>query len=238
MNAKDLKVKIYADGANIEDMLKAEAGGFVTGFTTNPSLMKQAGVTDYNEFAKEALSKLKYSISFEVFADDLETMEKEAEIINNFGENVYIKIPIINTKGESTTPLIKKLSEKGYKLNITAILTIDQVKETVEAFAEGTSNLVSVFAGRIADAGFDPIPIMKEARKICDTKSGSKLLWASTRELYNIVQADELGVDIITVPPTIISKLSGMGKDLFEISLDTVKTFAKDIAASGLSIKE
>ncbi|MCL1924064.1 MAG: transaldolase [Defluviitaleaceae bacterium] len=237
MNVKDLKVKIYADGANIEDMLKAEAGGFVTGFTTNPSLMKQAGVKNYNEFAKEALTKLKYPISFEVFADDLETMEKEAEIINSFGENVYIKIPIINTKGESTKELIKKLSAKGYKLNITAILTIDQVKDTVEAFAEGTSNLVSVFAGRIADAGFDPLPIMKEARKICDTKQGTELLWASTRELYNVIQADEIGADIITAPPAVISKLGGMGKDLFEISLDTVKTFAKDIEASGLSIR-
>ena len=237
MNPKDLKVKIYSDGANIEDMLKVEQGGFVTGFTTNPSLMKAAGVKDYNEFAKEALSKLKYPISFEVFADDLETMESEAEIINSFGNNVYIKIPIINTKGESTKELIKKLSEKGYKLNITAILTIDQVKETVEAFSEGTSNLVSVFAGRIADAGYDPLPIMKEARKICDTKKGTELLWASTREVYNIVQADEIGADIITVPPSIISKLSGMGKDLFEVSLDTVKTFAKDISASGLSIK-
>jgi len=232
-----MKVKIYADGANIEDMLKAEAGGFITGFTTNPSLMKQAGVTDYNEFAKEALSKLKYSISFEVFADDLETMEKEAEIINSLGEDVYIKIPIINTKGESTAPLIKKLSQKGYKLNITAILTIDQVRETVEAFAEGTSNLVSVFAGRMADAGFDPIPTMKEARKICDTKPGSELLWASTRELYKIVQANEIGADIVTAPPAIISKLPEMGKDLFEISVDTVKTFANDIAASGLTIK-
>ncbi|MCL1936245.1 MAG: transaldolase [Defluviitaleaceae bacterium] len=232
----NLKIKIYTDSADIDEMLKSEKNGYVDGFTTNPSLLKSAGVTDYSKFAKDALSKLKYPISFEVFSDDIETMEKEAEIINNFGENVYIKIPILTTKGESTVSLIKKLSDKGLKLNITAICTIEQVKEAVEAINPKSDALISVFAGRIADSGINPIPIMKKAKEICDTNSATKLLWASTREVYNIIQADEIGCDIITVPPSIVSKLSGLGKEAFEISLDTVKTFAKDIKDSGLTI--
>ena len=238
MNVKGLNVKIYADGANISDMIQAYESGIVKGFTTNPSLMKEAGVKDYISFAKEALQKLKkLPISFEVFADDLKTMEEEAEILSSLGEQVYIKIPILTTGGVSTAPLIKTLSQKGYNLNITAILTIPQVKEAVESFANGTNNIVSVFAGRIADAGVDPVSTMKEAKEICNTKQGTQLLWASTREVLNVIQADDVGADIITCPHTVINKLGGLGKDLYQVSLDTVKTFAKDIKALGITIK-
>ncbi|MCL1995824.1 MAG: transaldolase [Defluviitaleaceae bacterium] len=233
----NLDVKIYADGAKISDMVSAYESGLVQGFTTNPSLMKQAGITDYMAFAKEALAKLPgLPISFEVFADDFEAMEQEAEKIAALGKDVYIKIPIINTKGESTAHLIKKLSAKGYNLNITAILTIPQVQETVDAFAPNTKNVVSVFAGRIADTGVDPIPTMKQAKEICVTKPGTELLWASCREVLNIIQANEVGAEIITCPPGVISKLGGLGQDLFQVSLDTVKTFSKDIKALGFTI--
>lgn len=237
MKKEDLKVKIYADGAKIDDMVAAYKSGSVTGFTTNPSLMKKANITNYEAFAKEAVQALAgLPISFEVFADDMETMEKEAEKLHTFGDNVYIKIPIINTKGESMAPLIKKLSQKGYSLNITAILTIDQVRDTVDALAPNTKNIVSVFAGRVADTGVDPEPLMIESLKICNEKPGTELLWASSRELYNVIQADKLGVHIITCTPEIISKLPMIGKDLFEVSLDTVVTFNKDISQLGYTI--
>lgn len=233
----NLNVKIYADGAVLDDMLSAYESGFVSGFTTNPSLMKKAGVTDYVAFAKEVVEKIQdLPLSFEVFADDFETMEKEAEKIHSFGKNVFIKIPITNTKGESSIPLIKKLEEKGYSLNVTAILTIKQVEETVAALNPDVENIVSVFAGRIADVGVDPIPYMKKSVEICKTKKGANLLWASSREVFNVYEADRLGVDIITCTPEIISKLKTVGKPLEEVSLDTVKGFNKDIQTLGYSI--
>jgi transaldolase len=233
----DLNVKIYADGADLKDMLSAYESGFVSGFTTNPSLMKKAGVKDYVAFAKEVVEKIPdLPLSFEVFADDFETMEKEAEKIHSFGQNVFIKIPITNTKGESSIPLIKKLEDKGYSLNVTAILTIKQVEETVAALNPEVENIISVFAGRIADTGVDPIPYMKKSLEICKTKKGANLLWASSRELFNVFEADRLGVDIITCTPEIISKLKTVGKPLEEVSLDTVKGFNKDIQSLGYSI--
>lgn len=230
-------IDIYSDGAVIEDMLKMKSAGNVSGFTTNPSLMKQAGITNYVAFAKEVLDKVDgMPISFEVFADDFEIMEKEALKLASLGENVYVKIPITNTKGESSAELIHKLSKEGLKLNITAIMTLEQVSATVDALVEGTENIVSVFAGRVADTGVDPLPLMEESLKICRQKAGTKLLWASSREVYNIVQAEKLGVDIITVTPAILSKLSMYHMDLNELSLETVKMFNRDIETLGFTI--
>lgn len=230
-------IDIYSDGAVIEDMLKMKSAGIVSGFTTNPSLMKQAGITNYVAFAKEVLEKVEgMPISFEVFADDFSTMEKEALKLSSLGENVYVKIPITNTKGESSAELIQKLSSQGLKLNITAIMTIEQVQSTVDALAAGTENIVSVFAGRVADTGVDPLPLMEEALKICSQKEGARLLWASSREVYNIVQAEKLGVDIITVTPALLSKLSMYHMNLDELSLETVKMFSQDIETLGFTI--
>lgn len=234
---KDLKVKIYSDGAIVEDMIASYNTGNVKGFTTNPTLMKKAGITDYNKFANEVVNRFPdVPISFEVFADDFETMEKEARKISLYGENVYVKIPITNTKGETSIPLIKKLSEDNIKLNITAILTKKQIDETVDALKNGVKNIVSVFAGRIADTGVDPIDIMKYAVMKCKEKKGTELLWASSRELLNIFQANEVGADIITCTPSIIKKLDMVGMDLEELSLETVKMFNRDIKDLGYSI--
>ena len=218
-------------------MLKDLNSGLVSGFTTNPSLMKKAGITSYVGFAKEVLKDIKeFPVSFEVFADDIETMEKEAEKIASLGENVYVKIPVTNSKGESTVDLMKRLAAKGVKINATAIFTLEQVREVVGALKAGTPGIVSVFAGRIADTGVDPVPIMKEALSICRQKDGVELLWASPRETYNIYQADELGVDIITCTSDLIQKLSLNGKDLTEYSLETVQMFLKDSTSLGFKI--
>ncbi|RDW15341.1 transaldolase [Oceanobacillus chungangensis] len=234
---ENLRVKLYADGAVIEEMVDAYERGTIKGFTTNPSLMKKAGITEYETFAKQAINKIPdMPISFEVFSDDFEIMEKEAEKIASWGENVYVKIPISNSIGESSLPLIQSLSEKGISLNVTAILTMEQVRETVAAFAEGTNNIVSVFAGRIADSGIDPIPLMKEAAQVCKQKKGTELLWASSRELLNIFQAEECECDIITCTQEILNKLPNVGKSLEQISLETVQMFSKDSKELGFSI--
>ena len=235
--ARKLSIKVYSDGAVLETMLKDLNSGLVSGFTTNPSLMKKAGITSYIGFAKEVLKDIKeFPVSFEVFADDIETMEKEAEKIASLGENVYVKIPVTNSKGESTVDLMKRLAAKGVKINATAIFTLEQVREVVGALKAGTPGIVSVFAGRIADTGVDPVPIMKEALSICRQKDGVELLWASPRETYNIYQADELGVDIITCTSDLIKKLSLNGKDLTEYSLETVQMFLKDSTSLGFKI--
>ena len=237
MMARKLSIKVYSDGAVLETMLKDLNSGLVSGFTTNPSLMKKAGITSYIGFAKEVLKDIKeFHVSFEVFADDIETMEKEAEKIASLGENVYVKIPVTNSKGESTVDLMKRLAAKGVKINATAIFTLEQVREVVGALKAGTPGIVSVFAGRIADTGVDPVPIMKEALSICRQKDGVELLWASPRETYNIYQADELGVDIITCTSDLIQKLSLNGKDLPEYSLETVQMFLKDSTSLGFKI--
>lgn len=235
--ARKLSIKVYSDGAVLETMLKDLNSGLVSGFTTNPSLMKKAGITSYIGFAKEVLKDIKeFPVSFEVFADDIEIMEKEAEKIASLGENVYVKIPVTNSKGESTVDLMKCLAAKGVKINATAIFTLEQVREVVGALRAGTPGIVSVFAGRIADTGVDPVPIMKEALSICRQKDGVELLWASPRETYNIYQADELGVDIITCTSDLIQKLSLNGKDLTEYSLETVQMFLKDSTSLGFKI--
>lgn len=233
-----LNVKVFADGADIEEMKSAYKNQLVDGFTTNPSLMAKAGVTDYKAFAEEAVSEIPdASISFEVFADDLSTMEKEAEILKQYGDNVFVKIPIVTTTGESTLPLIKSLSSKQVRLNVTAVYTIEQVKAITDAVTEGVPTYVSVFAGRIADTGIDPLPLMKEAVKVTHSKEGVQLLWASCREVYNVIQANEIGADIITCPSDVVKKVNNnLGRDIGELSVDTVKGFAKDIQSSGLSI--
>ena len=231
------KIKIYADGAVLEDMLDAYNSGYAEGFTNNTTLKKKAGGTSYKAFAKKVLETITdLSISFEVFADDFDKMEAEAREIESWGKNVYVKIPIMNTKKESTIPLIKKLSESNIQLNITAIMTIGQVEETVNSCTKGTKNIVSVFAGRIADSGRDPIPCMKEAAKLCHAKEGVELLWASPREVLNIIQAEECGTDIITCTNDIIKKYKVIGKDLEQISLETVQMFYNDSQALGYSI--
>ncbi|MCD8924693.1 transaldolase [Staphylococcus epidermidis] len=233
-----LNVKVFADGADIEEMKSAYKNQLVDGFTTNPSLMAKAGVTDYKAFAEEAVSEIPdASISFEVFADDLPTMEKEAEILKQYGDNVFVKIPIVTTTGESTLPLIKSLSSKQVRLNVTAVYTIEQVKAITDVVTEDVPTYVSVFAGRIADTGIDPLPLMKEAVKVTHSKEGVQLLWASCREVYNVIQADEIGADIITCPADVVKKVNNnLGRDIGELSVDTVKGFAKDIQNSGLSI--
>ncbi len=220
-------------------MLKDLQTGLVTGFTTNPSLMKKAGISSYIGFAKEVLAKITdYPVSFEVFADDLASVEKEAEKIASLGDNVYVKIPVTTSTGESTCPLIQKLSAKGIKLNVTAIFTIEQTQAVVDHLTAGVPAIVSVFAGRIADTGVDPMPIMEEALRICRQKEGVELLWASPRETYNIYQADQLGVDIITCTTDLIAKLPLQGKDLEDYSLETVQMFLKDSTSLGFKILE
>ncbi|HEP1387647.1 TPA: transaldolase [Streptococcus pyogenes] len=239
MMTKKLNVKVFSDGAVLETMLKDLQTGLVTGFTTNPSLMKKAVISSYIGFAKEVLAKITdYPVSFEVFADDLASMEKEAEKIASLGDNVYVKIPVTTSTGESTCPLIQKLSAKGIKLNVTAIFTIEQTQAVVDHLTAGVPAIVSVFAGRIADTGVDPMPIMEEALRICRQKEGVELLWASPRETYNIYQADQLGVDIITCTTDLIAKLPLQGKDLEDYSLETVQMFLKDSTSLGFKILE
>ncbi len=234
---KDLKIKIFADGADIKSMIEVYKGPIVKGFTTNPTLMKKNGLTDYEAFAKEALNNIPdRPISFEVFSDDFNDMERQAMIIASWGKNVNVKIPITNTKQESSVPLIKKLSASGLSLNVTAILTVEQVKAVKEVLNPNTYNIVSVFAGRIADTGRDPMPYMIESAKILKDLKKTDLLWASSRELLNIFQAEEAGCQIITVTYDIVKKLSGIGKDLAELSLDTVKMFYNDASQSGFKI--
>ena len=237
MDYRDLKVVLYADGADIEAMKAEYKKGIVKGFTTNPTLMKKAGVKDYREFAKAAVEAIPdLPISFEVFSDDFETMAKEARVIAAIGKNVYVKIPVTNTKGESSVPLIKQLSSEGLQLNVTAVFTIDQVKKIVDAFSPDTKNIVSIFAGRITNAGVDAEPIMREATEICHKKPGTLTLWASSRELFNIIQADRDGVDIITVTNNLLAGITSFGKDLNEFSLETVNMFYNDGQALGFRI--
>lgn len=231
------RIKLYADGADLNGMIEEYKKGIVGGFTTNPTLMKKAGVKSYEEFAKSALKVIPdLPISFEVFSDDLPGMEREARKIRSWGDNVYIKIPVTNTMGESTAPLVKKLSHDGLKLNVTAILTINQVKTVAKALSPTTPSIVSVFAGRIADTGVDPMPIMKESVKILKSNPKAELLWASTRELLNLIQAESCGCHIITITNDILKKVPLVGKDLTQLSLETVQTFYSDAESAGYKI--
>ena len=237
MNLKTRTIKIYSDGANLDDMLHAYRNRLVDGFTTNPTLMRKAGLSDYERFAKDVLAHITdMSISFEVFSDDFADMERQARKIAGWAKNVHGKIPITNTQGEFSGPLIERLAKDGIPLNVTAILTVDQVKCVAKALQPDVPSIVSVFAGRIADTGVDPTPIMIESAKILKPLPSCELLWASSREALNIVQAEECGCQIITVTPEILKKTSMFGKDLTELSRDTVRMFYDDGLKAGYSL--
>jgi transaldolase len=232
-----LTVKIFADGADLKGMKEAAAAPHVKGFTTNPTLMRQAGVTDYKQFALDVLKLIPdRPVSFEVFADDFPTMEAQGREIASWGSNVYVKIPVTNTKGEFAGPLMTRLSSAGIKLNVTAIMTNEQVRRVAAALAKDAPAIVSVFAGRIADTGRDPVPIMREAVASLKERPKAELLWASPRELLNIFQADEIGCHIITVTGDVIRKLALVGKDLDRYSLETVAMFHKDALSAAFAI--
>ena len=232
-----LKVQIFADGADKAGMLEMYNKPFIKGLTTNPTLMKKAGIKDYEAFAKDILHDVKdKSISFEVFSDDLDEMEKQALKIATWGENVYVKIPVTNTKGSPTYSLIKKLSDKGVKVNVTAIMTLEQVRDVVLSLNQNVPSYVSVFAGRIADTGVDPVPLMSAAVQITSMNAKAEVIWASPRELLNIFQADEIGCQIITVTNDILKKLELVDYNLNSYSLDTVKMFYNDALSAGFSL--
>lgn len=233
----ELQVKIFADGADKQGMLELYRLPYVKGFTTNPTLMRKAGISDYAAFAREIVAAIPdRPISFEVCADEFAEMERQARLISTWGEQVYVKIPIANTKAESTCELIERLTAAGVKLNVTAILTVAQVREACRALRGTRGAFVSVFAGRIADTGVDPVPLMAEAVNIVNTVPHVELIWASPRELYNIFQADAIGCHIITVTHDVLKKLALIGKDLTEYSLETVKMFYTDACAAGYQL--
>lgn len=230
-------IKIFADGANFKEMVSLSKTSFIKGLTTNPSLMRKNKIKNYEIFAKKILKVIKNKpISFEVFSDNLEEMKLQAEIINSWGKNVYVKIPITNTKKKSTSRLIKYLSNKNIKLNITAIMTIEQVKEVLKNLNPKIRSYISIFAGRIADTGRDPVPIMKKALKLMKKNKKSELIWASTREVYNIYQASRIKCHIITVTTDVLKKKSLCNYNLRKYSLDTVKSFRKDALKSNYKI--
>ena len=232
-----LKIKIYADGADRAGMLEMYEKSYIQGFTTNPTLMRKAGIEDYESFARDILEVISdRPISFEVFADEFEEMERQALEIAKWGDNVYVKIPITNTRQQSASGLIQRLSSQGVRLNITAILALDQVREVAAAVQNGPGCIVSVFAGRIADTGVDPIPIMKDALAILQPVPNAELLWASPREALNIYQADAIGCDIITATNDLLRKLSLAGKNLVEYSLETVRMFYEDAEEAGYQL--
>lgn len=232
-----LKVQIFADGADKAGMLEMYNKSFIKGLTTNPTLMKKAGIKDYEAFAKDILLEVKdKSISFEVFSDEIDEMEEQALKIATWGENVYVKIPITNTKGIPTYSLIKKLSDKGVKVNVTAIMTLEQVRDVVLSLNQNVPSYVSVFAGRIADTGVDPVPLMSAAVQITSMNSKAEVIWASPRELLNVFQADEIGCQIITVTNDILKKLELVDYNLSTYSLDTVKMFYNDAISAGFKI--
>jgi len=238
----ELNIKIFADGAEKLSMVALAKDPIVKGFTTNPTLMRKAGVTDYAGFAREVLVEITDKpISFEVFSDDFREMERQARIIAAWAPNVYVKLPITNTKKESAFDLAKKLSGEGIKLNMTAILTTAQVAHITKALNPDVPAIISVFAGRVADTGYDPVPMMQECKAILAASKGGKnfeLLWASPRELLNIYQADEIGADIITVTPEILKKAEMIGLDHHELSLQTVKMFYDDGQKVGYTLYE
>ncbi len=235
--ASSRRLAIFSDGANVAEMVAAQARGIVGGFTTNPTLMAKAGVGDYEAFGREVLAAIKdLPISFEVTADDKAGMARQARTLASWGDNVFVKIPITNTLGESTIELVRELSSEGLKLNVTAILTLEQVHDVVDAVDDETPAICSIFAGRIADTGRDPMPIMREAVNICASRPQLRVLWASPREVLNIYQAEECGCHIIAATPDLISKLPLKGKDLAEFSRETVLMFYNDAKKAGLTL--
>lgn len=234
---KDLKIKIFSDGADLDSIIDAYHKGVVDGFTTNPTLMCKAGITNYMTFAEEVLRVVRdLPVSFEVFVDDFEGMRKQAHKLAALADNVFVKIPVTNTKRESAAHLIKDLAKERIKLNVTAILTLEQVKQVAAALQPDVPSFVSVFAGRIADTGRDPVPYMQESLKLIHHLPSAELLWASPREPLNIIQAEAIGCHIITVTPELLAKASKFGMDLGDLSLDTVKMFYNDAVRSGFNI--
>lgn len=234
---KGLRIKVFADGAVLDQMVQVYREGIVVGFTTNPTLMRKAGIASYEAFAREALGAIPDApISFEVLSDEFVGMERQARRIADWGNNVYVKIPVTNTRGESSVGLVRRLSGDGIKVNVTAILALEQVEAVTDALHTNTPSIVSVFAGRIADTGRDPIPIMKQALELLRRCPTAELLWASPREVLNVYQAEEIGCHIITVTSDILAKLRLRGKDLAEHSLDTVRMFYEDARAAGHGI--
>ena len=232
-----LKVKLFADGADIDGMVEMANKPYISGLTTNPTLMRKAGITDYVKFAKSVLGEIKTKpVSFEVFSDELDEMKIQAEQIASWAENVFVKVPVTNTKGISTAPIIRSLSNRGVKLNVTAVMTQTQVQDMIENLNNSVANNISVFAGRIADTGRDPMPIMAECVKIISSNPNSELIWASPRELLNVYQANDVGCQIITATSDILKKLELIDKDLSQYSLETVQMFFSDAQKAGYQI--
>ena len=232
-----LRTKIFADGADLESIASLVGDPLIKGFTTNPTLMRKAGLDDYTEFARQVLDKVTaHPVSFEVVADDFGEMRRQATTIAGWADNVYVKIPVTDTRGASTAEVVRDLSHDGVKVNVTAIMTLAQVEAAVEALQGGAPAYVSVFAGRIADAGRDPLPTMARSVETVATHPGVEVIWASPRELLNLVQADGVGCHIITMTTDLLAKLKLLGKDLEQFSLDTVRMFHQDAVQAGLSL--
>ncbi len=232
-----LKVKIFADGADLDAILELYRNPYITGFTTNPTLMAKSGISDYEKFSRQVLEHISdRPISFEVFSDEFDEMERQARKIASWGKNVFVKIPITNTRRESAQGLVQRLAAEGVQLNVTAMMTLEQVRTISAALKDHAPSYISVFAGRIADTGRDPMPLMKEAVEIMSPYKTQELIWASPRELLNIFHADEIGCHVITVTPDILKKLAQVGKDLDEYSLDTVKMFYADAQKAGFKL--
>lgn len=232
-----ISTRIYADGADLDGILALAADPRIAGFTTNPTLMRRAGLTRYAEFARDLLEQVtRHPISFEVFADEPDEIRRQALLIAGWGENVYVKVPVTTTRGESLAPLVRELSEEGVKVNVTALFTTAQVELITAAVRDGAPSNISVFAGRIADAGVDPVPIMERAVEIMADAPRAELIWASPREILNIVQADQIGCHIITVTHDLLRKLGCLGKSLEQYSLETVRMFHNDAQAAGFTL--
>ena len=237
VSASSLRIKIFADGADRKAILELYANPLIKGFTTNPTLMRQAGVKDYESFAREILGEIKdRPFSLEVFSDEFSEMERQGMKLAALGENVYVKIPVTNTRRESAAPLIGRLAKRGVKVNATALLTLAQVREIRDQLSGGPPSIISVFAGRIADTGVDPLPLMRSALETVSGHKNIEIIWASPREVFNIVQADQIGCHIITVTPELLKKLPMLGTDLADLSLETVKMFHRDAAAAGYQL--
>ncbi len=232
-----LRVKIFADGADFDGIMKMYSNPVIKGFTTNPTLMRKAGISDYEAFARKLLAAIAdRPVSLEVFADEFDEMERQAKVIASWGKNVNVKIPVTNTRREFSGPLIRELSKAGVAVNVTALMTLDQVQQVTDCLAPGTPAIISVFAGRVADTGVDPVPLMTQAVKIMKAKPKAELIWASPRELLNIFQADAIGCHIITVTNDVLAKLNLVGKNLDDYSLETVEMFRRDAVAAGFTI--
>lgn len=228
------QIKIFADGADLEGIIELADDPRISGFTTNPTLMRKSGVTDYEAFARKVLEAVtELPISFEVFSDDLDEMRRQAHLIAGWGHNVYVKIPVTNTAGESTAPLVRQLTAEGLALNVTALLTLDQVRAVTDALEGTRAAIISVFAGRVADTGRDPVPLMASAVELVQAHAAQELLWASPREILNLRQAESIGCHIITITHDLLRKLPVLDRDLTELSLDTVRMFHHDAQASG-----